>query len=114
MNHGIQHGTALVHSDNDPPGIVFPGPAVKIYLLQNQPLFLPVVVLQIPADGLADIQVPHGLYGAWGVPVQVSQKGSADLLIQFFGNLLGHLSHNLPCRIQDFPLHQVLQLQNGL
>ena len=112
VNDRIQHGAAFVHSDHHSPLAVFPGAAAEIDLFQGKALLLRVIMLQVPSDRLFDIQIPDGFHRTRTVPVQGAQKRTADLFLKFFRNLLRHLPHNPPGRIQDLALHQMFQLQN--
>ena len=114
MNHGIQHGTALVHTDDHPPLIVLLHTGVEIHILQYDLPALLIVVLQIHADGLPHVQISGRLHRAAGVAVDPPEKGNPDLLLQLPCDLLRHLPHDISGQSQHLSLHHVLQLQNGL
>ena len=114
VDHGIQHGTALVHTDYHPPLMIPFYPGVKIHPLQYQLFPLSVIILEIFPYGFLYIQIAQAPNRAPAGAVQPPLQRPAHILLQFGHDLLRHLAHDLPGQIQYFPLHHVLQSHDGL
>ena len=89
-------------------------PGMKKYIPQNNLLPVRVIIFEIHTDCLFDIQIPGTFHGTAGSLIQPAHQAAAHILLHLFRQFPRHLPHNLSGHRQHFPLHHMLEFQNGL